>query len=107
MQMLEGMMIFCWAYGCYNRENLHLIEKDILHYLNFGKISWSVGHLWTGHIRTWFSLTEPRHSLIFPLGLGTTTKFLYHSTVSSTSSGVMMSCCWSHSNASLKGFCGV
>ena len=72
---------------------------------NFGKISLSISPLWTGHISTWFSLARSRHSMTFPLDLGTSTKLLPHSAVSSTPSGDMLPCYVSHSNSSLKGVC--
>ena len=82
---------------------LESIRERYLTLIKFGKISLSVSPLWTGHMRAWFSLARYRHSLTFPLDLGTSTKPLHHSTVLSTPSGVIMSCCWIHSNSSLKG----
>ena len=49
---------------------------------NFGKIL-NVGPLWSGLISMWFSLHGNRHSLIFPLGLSTSTMLLHHTIVSS------------------------
>ena len=74
-------------------------------FFNFGKISLSVGPLWTGLMSTWFSLGGSKHSLTFQLGLGMRTKLLYHSAVSSMPSGVMMSCCWNLPDSSLNSFC--
>ena len=71
---------------------------------NFGKISLSVGPLWTNLISTWLSLAGSRHSLTLPLGVGASTKLLYHSAISSMPKGVIISCCWSLSNSSLNVF---
>ena len=55
-------------------------------------------------ISTWFSLAGSRHSLTLPLGLGTCTKLLHHSIISSTPNGVIISCCWNLSNSSINSF---
>ena len=72
---------------------------------NFGKISLSVGPLWTSLTRTSLSFAGSRHSLTLPLGLGMSMKLLHHSTISSMPKGVIMSCCWSLYNSCLNGFC--
>ena len=72
---------------------------------NLGKISLSVGPLWTGLLSAWFSFAGSKYSLTFPLGLVMRTKLLHHSAVSAMPSGVMVSCCCSHSNSSLNDFC--
>ena len=71
---------------------------------NFGKISLSVGPLWTGLISAWFSLAMFRHSLTLPLGFGIMTKLLHHSAISYMPKGVIMSSCWDLFNSSLNSF---
>ena len=71
---------------------------------DFRKISLSLGPWWTALTSTYFSLARSKHSLTFPLGLGTRPKLLYHSTGLSMPRGIMVFCWWSHSNSSLKGF---
>ena len=65
----------------------------------------SVDPLCMGFINAWFSHTGSKHSLTLPLALGTSTKLLYYSDISSIPSGAIMSCCCSLSNSSLNGFC--
>ena len=48
----------------------------------------------------WFSPARSKHSLTFPLCFGMRTRLLYHSDVSSMSSDVIMSCCWTLSTSS-------
>ena len=62
-----------------------------------------VGPLCIGLISAWFNHTGSKHSLTFPLALGTSRKLLHHSDVSSTPSGAVMCCFCSLSNSS-KGF---
>ena len=72
---------------------------------SLGKISLSVGLLCTGLINAWLSCAESKHSLILPLALGTNTKLLHHSNVSSAPNGVMMSISCRHFSSSLNSFC--
>ena len=72
---------------------------------SLGNISLSVGPLCIGLINAWFSHAGSRHSLTLPFTLGTNTKLLHHSTISSTPNGVMMSIFCRHSSSSLNGFC--
>ena len=72
---------------------------------SLGKILLSVGPLCTGLINAWLSHAGSKHSLTLPFALGTNTKLLHHSDVSSTPSGVMMSISCRHFNSSLNGFC--
>ena len=71
---------------------------------SLGKISLSVESLGTGLINAWLNHAGSKHSLTLPLALGTNTKLLHHSDVSSTPSGVMMSISCRHFS-SLNGFC--
>ena len=72
---------------------------------NLGNILLSVGPLCTGLINAWISCAGSKHSLTLLLALGTNTKLLHHSDVSSTPSGVMMSISYSHLSSSLNGSC--
>ena len=72
--------------------------------LSLGSMPISVGPLCMSLINAWFSLARSRHNLTLPFALGTNTKVLHHSTVSSTPRGVMMSIFGSWSSSSLNGF---
>ena len=72
--------------------------------LSFGSLLLSVGPLCIGLINAWLSHSGSKHSCTLPFTLGTTTKLLHYSAVSSTPRGVMMSSSCSHFS-SLKGFC--
>ena len=100
-----SMIIFHPVLGCDNQKS-HL-QKTYCALFGFGTISLSVDHLWTSLMSARFSFIGSRHNLTFPLGFCTNTELLPHSAISSTSSAVIMSCCWSHSNSSLSGFCRV
>ena len=54
-------------------------------------MSFNVGPLQIGLINAWFNFAGSKHNLTFPFALGTNTKLLHHSTVSSTPSGVIIS----------------
>ena len=54
-------------------------------------MSFNMGPLQTGLINAWFHLTGSKHNLTLPFALGTNTKLLHHSAVSSIPSGVIMS----------------
>ena len=73
--------------------------------LSLGSISFSIGPLCMGLINAWFSHAGSKQNLILWLALGTNTKLLHHSNISLTPSGVIIYCCFSLSNSSLKGFC--
>ena len=73
--------------------------------LSLGSISFSVGPLCISLINAWLSCAGSKHSCTLPFALGTTTKLLHHSAISSTPSGAMMSSSCSHSSSSLNGFC--
>ena len=75
--------------------------------LSFGSISFSVGLLCISLINTWLSHAGSKHSLTLPLALGTNTKLLHHSAISSIPRGAMMSISCSHSSSFLNGFCNV
>ena len=85
--------------------DLASIRERYFTLFSFRKISLSVGPLWTGLMSAWFSFARSKYSLTLQLDSGMRTKFLYHSAISSTPRAVLMSCCWSLSNFSLKGFC--
>ena len=51
--------------------------------VSFGSISFSVGPLCIGLIGTWLSLAGSKHNHTLPFALGTTTKLLHHSDISS------------------------
>ena len=55
----------------------------------------------------WFSSMGSRQSLSFPVGLGTGTKLLHHSDVSSTPRGTKIWCFCNWSSSSLKSCCNV
>ena len=68
-------------------------------------MSFNIGPQCIGLINAWLSHAGSKHNCILPFALGTNTKLLHHSAVSSTPSGIMMSSscsCWS---SSLNGFC--
>ena len=71
--------------------------------LCFGSISLSVSPLCTS-LSAWFSQAGSRHNLTFPFALGTSTKLLHYSEVSSTPRGAIMSCFCTLLNSSLNGF---
>ena len=73
--------------------------------LSLGNMSLSVGPLCINLINAWFSHARSRHNLTLPFTLGTNTKLLHHSAVSSTPRGVIMSIFCRHSTSSLNGFC--
>ena len=73
--------------------------------LSFSSISLSVGPLCIDIINAWLSHTGSKHRCTLLFALGTTTKLLHHSAISSTPRGVMMSSSCSHFSSSLKGFC--
>ena len=56
-------------------------------------------------INAWLSHMGSKHSCTLPFALGTTTKLLHHSAISSTPRGVKMSSSCSHFSSSLKDFC--
>ena len=58
---------------------------------NFSRMSFNIGPLCIGLINGWLSCTGPKHNCTLPFALGTNTKLLHHSAVSSTPIGVMMS----------------
>ena len=66
--------------------------------LSFDNMSFSIGLLCMGLISAWFSCAWSKHSFTLPLALGTNTKLLHHSDLSSIPSGAIMSCCCSLSN---------
>ena len=72
---------------------------------SLGNILLSVGPLCTGLINSWLSHAGSKHSLTLLLALGTNTKLLHHSDVSSTPSSVMMSIFCRHLSSSFNGFC--
>ena len=67
---------------------------------SFGSKSLSVGPLCTVPMSVVFSFAGSWNNLTLPFDLGTSTKLLHHSTVSSMPSGVMMSCFCSNFNSS-------
>ena len=73
--------------------------------LSLVSISFSVGPLCIGLINAWLSHAGSKHSHTLPFALGTNTKLLHHSAISSTPSGAMMSISSSQSRSSLNGFC--
>ena len=73
--------------------------------LSLGSMSLSVGPLCMGLINALFSLAGSRHNLTLPFALGTNTKLLHHSAISSTPRGVMMSIFCRCSSSSLNGYC--
>ena len=74
---------------------------------SLGNISLSVGLLFISLIKAWFSHVGSRHSLTLPFALGTNTKLLHHSAISSIPNGVMMSIFCRYSSSSLNGFCNM
>ena len=84
-------------------ELAYIIDK-YLTLFRLGSISFNVGPQCIGFINAWFNHAGSRHSLTLPLALGTNTKLLHHSAVSSTPSGVIISICCNWSNSSLNSF---
>ena len=80
------------------------MSERYLTLLSFGYMSFSMGSLCMGLINAWFNHAGSRHSHTLPLALGTNTKLLHHSNVSSTPRGTIMYCCCSLSNSSWNGF---
>ena len=68
-------------------------------------MSFNVGPLCIGLIKTWFNHAESKHTLTLQLVLGTNTKLLHHCAISSAPSGVIISILCNWSNSSLHGFC--
>ena len=83
---------------------LTFIRDKYFTLFNFGKISLSVGPLWTGLISAWLSLSGSRHSLTLPLGFGTSLKLLHHSAISHMPNGGIYILFWSLSISSLNSF---
>ena len=73
--------------------------------LSLGNILFNVGPLCIGLINAWFNHNRSKHNLTLWLALGTNTKLLHHSAISSTPSGVIMSSYCNLSSLSLNGFC--
>ena len=73
--------------------------------LSFNSIPFSVGPLCIGLINAWLSHAGSKHSCTLPFALGTTTKLLHHSAISSTPRGAMMSSSCRCFSSSLNGFC--
>ena len=57
---------------------------------SLGRISFSVGPLWTGLISTSLSLAGSSYSLTLQFALGTNTKLLHHLDVSSTHRAIII-----------------
>ena len=97
---------------CYIWWVFHLIpgfENLSWHHMcvNFGNMSLVVGPLCTCLMSTWFNLVGLRHSHTNLFGLGTCTKLLHQSGVSSIPRGTTICCCNSQSNSSFNGLCNV
>ena len=73
--------------------------------LSLGSTSFNVEPLCRGLINAWFNLTGPKHNLTLPFALGTNTKLLCHSAVSSIPSCVIMSNFCNQPSSSLNSFC--
>ena len=69
MQMLWGMIISHLASGCDIQNSTSIRERYFTFVFSFGKISSSVGPIWTSLISAWYSLAGYRHRLTSPLGL--------------------------------------
>ena len=69
---------------------LAAIRDKYFVFISFGNISFKVGIPWTGCFNTSFNLAGLRHSLAFPLGLGTSTKLLHYSAVLSITPGIWL-----------------
>ena len=79
-----SMMIFHLASSC-GTWSLHLQEKDIVFFFNFGNMLLNIDTLCTCLINGWLSLTGSDESLTLPFGFGTNAKMLQLSAVSSIS----------------------
>ena len=61
-------------------------------HVSLGNMSFSLGPLHTSLVMVWSKLADSRHSLAIRLGLGTSTKLLHHSRLSSMPTGTMICC---------------